>query len=119
MTITVLALALTALTMGPVEDEIPKGCEAACEKVTDLTAGRWPKSRKGSQAERDAFDKMREAVKTQCMSDCAKRGQAFVRCVKISRGVKKVSRCYQRAKPKAPKGKKKKKKRKKKAKKEL
>ena len=107
-TLAVVAIALGLATAGPTEDQIPAGCDAACEKVTDMTAGRWPAGRKGTQEAKDAFEKMRKDVFAQCKSDCARRGRPFVNCIKVAKDVQRVSKCYQLAKPPKTKAKKRK-----------
>lgn len=96
-----VSLLLTLALLGPVGPGSDAAkittCEQACEKVTDLTAGRWPKSRKGSDAEKAAFEEMRRGVHAQCMKDCESRGKPFIRCVSGARNAKRVSACYQRA----------------------
>ena len=98
MTLTLLLTLALFAPIGPSADAAKiTTCEQACEKVTDLTAGRWPKSRKGSDDAKQAFEKMRKGVHAQCMTDCESRGKAFIRCIRVARNAKKMSRCYQKA----------------------
>jgi hypothetical protein len=96
-----LSLLLTLALLGPAgstgQDAKITTCEQACEKVTDLTAGRWPKSRKGTEEAKTAFEEMRQQVHAQCMTDCDARGKKFIRCVRVARNAKKMSVCYQKA----------------------
>ena len=101
MTVTLL---ITLAMLGPMDQggqAVSKGkittCQQACEKVTDLTAGRWPKKRKGTEEQRKAFEDMRKVVHAQCMQDCNERGKPFIQCVRRARKVQKMSRCYQKA----------------------
>ena len=96
-----LSLLLTLTLLGPVGPASQTAkittCQQACEKVTDLTAGRWPKSRKGSEEQKKAFEEMRKGVHAQCMKDCEARGKRFIRCIRVARNAKKMSTCYQKA----------------------
>jgi hypothetical protein len=98
MTVTLL---MTLALLGPQEGLNQNAkittCQQACDKVTDMTAGRWPKKRKGTEEQRKAFEQMRKDVHAQCMKDCESRGKPFIRCVRAARKVQRISKCYQKA----------------------
>ena len=91
-----VALMASLVLVGPVADNAKiNTCDAACDRVVQLTAKRWPKKRRSTDADKSAWDEMKKGVKQQCMSDCSARGRKFIRCVARSRSIEKVSRCYQ------------------------
>ena len=91
-----LALMASLVLVGPGTDNAKiDTCDAACDRVVQLTAKRWPKKRRRTEQEKSEWDDMKKAVKQQCLADCNARGRKFIRCVARSRSIDKVSRCYQ------------------------
>jgi hypothetical protein len=91
-----VALMVSFVLAGPMSENAKiNTCEAACDRVVQLTAKRWPKKRRRTETDKDAWDEMKKGVKAQCMADCNARGRKFIRCVARSRSIEKVSRCYQ------------------------
>ncbi len=90
---TSLWIAAVLLTAPPAKG----GADAVsvCEKVTKLTLAQWPKSRKGTKEQDEAFERAKKDVQSRCEEDCRQRGPAFIRCLGQAKTPDAFSKCYQ------------------------
>lgn len=92
--ISALSVALLLSFSGPQLVPVDTACEKACVKVTYQTAKHWPAKRRRGKDGQEKYERMRKQVHRACMNHCQKVGGVFVRCVKRSKNIKKVSACY-------------------------
>ncbi|HIA03474.1 MAG TPA: hypothetical protein EYN06_06490 [Myxococcales bacterium] len=92
--ISALSVVLLLSFSGPQVVPVDSACEKACAKVTHKTAKHWPAKRRRGKEGQENYERMRKQVHSSCMNHCNKVGSVFVRCVRRSKNIKKISACY-------------------------